>query len=69
MHDTKERINKMLKKSEAILQAGKPKPMTNEEWLHTLTTEEKAKRIVNLAVNSDCDYRTIVRWLKEKHHE
>ena len=40
---------------------------TNEEWFCSLTTEEKAKRIINIAVNSDCDYRTIVEWLKEKH--
>ena len=32
MSDTKERINKMLKKSEAILQAGKPKqPLWGDE--------------------------------------
>lgn len=43
-------------------------PMTNEEWFCTLPTEEKAKRIINIAVNSDCDYRTIVEWLKEKHN-
>lgn len=36
-------INKMLDKSEPILNAGKPKPMTNEEWFCTLSTEEKAK--------------------------
>ena len=42
-------------------------PMTNEEWFCGLTTEEKAKRIINIAVNSDCDYRTIVEWLKQPH--
>lgn len=42
--------------------------MTNEEWFTSLSTEEKAKRIINIAVNSDCDYRTIVEWLKEKHN-
>ena len=41
---------------------------TNEEWFCSLPTEEKAKRIINIAVNSDCDYRTIVEWLKEKHN-
>lgn len=41
--------------------------ITNEEWFCQLTTEEKAKRIINIAVNSDCDYRTIVEWLKEIH--
>ena len=42
---------------------------TNEEWFCSLPTEEKAKRIINIAVNSDCDYRVIVKWLKEIHHE
>ena len=45
----------------------KPQEQTNEEWFCSLPTEEKAKRIINIAVNSDCDYRTIVEWLKEKH--
>ena len=45
------------------------KPMTNEEWFCGLSTEEKAKRIINIAVNSDCDYRTIVEWLKQPHRE
>ena len=40
---------------------------TNEEWFCQLPTEEKAKRIINIAVNSDCDYRTIVEWLKQPH--
>lgn len=49
---------------------------TNEEWFGTLSTEEKAKIIVCLAVNSmhkrqkgliDSDVGEIVRWLKEKH--
>ena len=44
------------------------KPMTNEEWFNGLATEEKAKRIINIAVNSDCDYRTIVEWLKQPHN-
>jgi len=43
------------------------KPLTNEEWFNGLATEEKAKRIINIAVNSDCDYRTIVEWLKQPH--
>ena len=42
MNDTKERINKMIKKSEVILNAGKPKPQTNEEWRKTCSTEEYA---------------------------
>ena len=42
--------------------------MTNEEWFCQLSTEEKAKRIINIAVNSDCDYRTIVEWLKQPHN-
>ena len=43
-------------------------PLTNEEWFTRLSTEEKAKRIINIAVNSDCDYRTIVGWLKQPHN-
>ena len=46
---------------------GVVEPLNNEEWFCSLPTEEKAKRIINIAVNSDCDYRTIVDWLKEKH--
>ena len=45
------------------------KEQTNEEWFCTLPTEEKAKRIINIAVNSDCDYRTIIEWLKQPHRE
>ena len=41
--------------------------LTNEEWFCQLPTEEKAKRIINIAVNSDCDYRTIIEWLKQPH--
>ena len=49
---------------------------TNEEWFGTLSTEEKAKTIVCLAVNSmhkrqkgliDSDVGEIVRWLKAEH--
>ena len=43
-------INKMLDKSEPILQAGKPKPQTNEEWLRSATTEELATMIYGIAV-------------------
>lgn len=46
-----------------------PPEQTNEEWFCQLPTEEKAKRIINIAVNSDCDYRTIVEWLKQPHRE
>ena len=46
---------------------GVVEPLTNEEWFNGLATEEKAKRIINIAVNSDCDYRTIVEWLKQPH--
>ena len=50
-----------------IVPIGKQKPKTNEEWFCQLPTKEKAKRIINIAVNSDCDYRTIVEWLKQPH--
>lgn len=35
-------INKILDKSEPILNAGKPKPMTNDEWRKTCSMEEFA---------------------------
>lgn len=41
--------------------------LTNKEWFCQLPTEEKAKRIINIAVNSNCDYETIVKWLKQPH--
>jgi len=52
--------------------------MTNEQWFCGLSTEEKAKTIICLAVNSmhkkrkgliENDVNEIMRWLKEKHHE
>ena len=51
---------------------------TNEDWFCQLVTEEKAKAIVCLAVNSmdkkrkgliENDVSEIIRWLKAKHHE
>lgn len=51
------------------------KPMTNEEWFTSLSTEEKAKTIVCLEVNAlhkwkkglvKSDVDEIKRWLKEK---
>ena len=42
---------------------------TNEEWFCSLSTEEKAKRIINIAVNSNCDYKTIVEWLTAVHED
>ena len=44
-----------------------PTEQTNEEWFCQLPTEENAKRIINIAVNSNCDYETIVKWLKQPH--
>ena len=71
------RTNKFLTEKEAIEAWNKRVPLTNgftnnipptnEQWFDGLSTEEKAKRIINIAVNSDCDYRAIVKWLKEKH--
>ena len=75
MNDIEKRIKKMIKKSEVILNAGK---QTNEEWFCSLSTEEKAKTIICLAVNSmhkkrkgliENDVNEIMRWLKEKHEE
>ena len=48
---------------EKILEENR-KNQTNERWFCQLPTEEKAKRIINIAVNSNCDYETIVNWLK-----
>lgn len=45
MNDIEKRINKMLKKSEVILQAGKPHKQTNEEWLRSAPFEELAGKI------------------------
>lgn len=76
MNDTKERINKMLKKSEPILNAGKPKPMNSEEWFCQLSTEEKAKVFANatystalapmeiLALGKELEQKKWEMWLK-----
>ena len=53
---------------EKILEENR-KNQTNEKWFCHLPTEEKAKRIINIAVNSNCDYETIVKWLKKPHSE
>lgn len=44
----------------------KPQKQTNEEWLCSLPTEEKAKVIMNIK-NLACYQEQIVVWLKEKH--
>ena len=74
MNDIEKRINKMIKKSEVILNAGK---QTNEEWFCQLSTEEKAEWITeNITVYADdwvksdeklLNPATWVEWLKEKH--
>jgi hypothetical protein len=73
MSDTKERINKMLKKSEVILNAGKQKPMTNEEWFCQLPTEEKAevilKKTTELRLERKWSEKYIAEWLKEVHKD
>lgn len=53
--------------------------MTNEEWFYGLNTEEKAKTMLCLVINSMDRYKReltegtdvdeIVKWLKEEHHE
>lgn len=60
-----------------ILFSRNSKPMTNEEWFCTLSTEEKAKWITeNITVYADdwvksdeklLNPATWVEWLKEKH--
>ena len=74
MNEIEKRIDKMIKRSEVILNAGK---QTNEEWFTNLSTEEKAKAIVCLAHNAsalaieyhcaDSDVDAIKMWLKEVH--
>lgn len=70
MNDTKDRINKMLKKSEVILNAGKPKPQTNFEWL-TETPERLANWIENILIESGCEVTQCsemwIGWLKQPH--
>jgi len=50
-------------------------PLTNEEWFCQLTTEEKAKAIVCLAVNAfhkqkkETDVDKIKQWLQEEHRD
>ena len=75
MSDIEKRINKMLKKSEVILNAGK---QTNEEWFTSLSTEDKAKWLSQRSqILYDCGQRDVFpktmyeedweTWLKEKH--
>lgn len=48
------------------------KPMTNEEWLHTLNTEQLAEWLTfkrKLIRIPETNYEAWLRWLKEKHHE
>lgn len=50
-------------------------PFTNEEWFCDLSTEEKAKAIVCLAVNAfhkqkkETDVDKIKQWLQEEHRD
>lgn len=43
------------------------KPITNEEWFNTLTTEEKAETIAQLSSYGG-NVEAILEWLKEKHN-
>lgn len=82
MNDIEKRINKMLDKSEPILNAGKPKPQTNEEWFIGLSTEEKADFMSRMVGCSNCPipkdgrscmgtyngcWHEIIKWLKQPH--
>lgn len=70
MNNTKDRINKMLKKSEVILNAGKPQEMTNEEWLRNLSFNEFARVLYCMIINGERirpDLAYIKKWLKEIH--
>ena len=78
MNDVEKRINKMLKKSEVILNAGK---QTHEEWFCQLSTEEKAKVFGHMLFEAWKDglaeemhdkefYEDLVDfWLKQPHCE
>ena len=78
MNDIEKRINKMIKKSEVILNAGK---QTNEEWLKQCTTEQLAEflndcrfyfdglKIVS-AKYQDMKIEDIpLEWLKQPHKD
>ena len=80
--EVQDRIDKMIKKSEVILNAGR---QTNEEWLEQASTEEKAlflarvyghSRKINLpellfrnvGTREVTDVAEYIgKWLKEKH--
>ena len=74
MNDIEKRIDKMLKKSEVILNAGK---QTNEEWFCGLSTEEKAKWIAEekmcrgyfIFPSMEEAIQDALEWLKEKHND
>ena len=53
-------------KKEMLAELNKPKQMTNEEWFCNLSTEEKAKVIVNIHNLANVDQ--IEWWLKEIHN-
>ena len=74
-------INKMLDKSEQLFNAGKPKPMTNEEWMKSLETEELVDHLYDWRKDGSSVERQawiekhkerikmqIRGWLKEIHH-
>ena len=68
--EVQDRIDKMIKKSEVILNA---EPLTNEQWLKSFNTKELAKWIRRKTHGND-EYNEEVelaweRWLKEKHHD
>ncbi len=56
-----------------------PLPMTNEEWLHTLNTEQFAEKLTDFAFwlipylptedKREQVRKRIENWLKEKHNE
>lgn len=51
-----------------ILFSRNSKPMNNEEWFCSLSTEEKARVLVNNKLFFRMlDYDGFIEWLKEKH--
>ena len=64
MREIEKRINKMIKRSEVILNAGK---QTNEEWFCNLSTEDKAREISDMTAQGYWSKELVERWLREKY--
>lgn len=45
-----------------------PLEQTNEEWLHNLDTEDKAREISDMTAQGYWSEELVERWLKEEHN-